>query len=188
MSFTTPAMRKLPGACSSSSGGGTGSAETGTAANGSASASSARTAVRMDHCMAELSLLQFRIRAQRVGAVGLFPRERGRGPRLAGAILVADLVRLAAEVAVSGGELVHRMDEVQHLQDAVGAQVEVLANEFLDLVIADLAGAEGGDRDRGRMRHADRVGHLHLAALGDAGGGDVLGDVARGVGGRAVDL
>ncbi len=38
------------------------------------------------------------------------------------------------------------------------------------------------------MRHADRIGHLHLATLGDAGGDDVLGDVARGVGGRTVDL
>ena len=38
------------------------------------------------------------------------------------------------------------------------------------------------------MRDADRVGDLNLAALGEAGGDDVLGDPARGVGGRAVDL
>ena len=38
------------------------------------------------------------------------------------------------------------------------------------------------------MRDADRVGDLDLAAVGEAGGDDVLGDVARGVGGRAVDL
>ena len=38
------------------------------------------------------------------------------------------------------------------------------------------------------MRDADRVGDLHLGAVGQAGGDDVLGDPARGVGGRAVDL
>ena len=39
-----------------------------------------------------------------------------------------------------------------------------------------------------RMRDADRVGDLELAAVGEAGGDDVLRDVARGVRGRAVDL
>ena len=38
------------------------------------------------------------------------------------------------------------------------------------------------------MGDADRVGDLDLAALGEAGGDDVLGDVAGRVGGRAVDL
>ena len=38
------------------------------------------------------------------------------------------------------------------------------------------------------MRHADRVGDLQLAAVGQAGGDDVLRHVARRVRGRAVDL
>ena len=38
------------------------------------------------------------------------------------------------------------------------------------------------------MRDADRVRDLHLAAIGEPGGDDVLRDVARRVGGRAVDL
>ena len=38
------------------------------------------------------------------------------------------------------------------------------------------------------MRDADRVRDLDLAAVGEPGGDDVLRDVARGVGGRAVDL
>src|SRR6185369_3295130 len=37
-------------------------------------------------------------------------------------------------------------------------------------------------------RHADRVADLNLAAVGNARGDDVLGDVARSVGGRAVDF
>src|SRR6185312_2389155 len=38
------------------------------------------------------------------------------------------------------------------------------------------------------VRHADRVADLYFAAVGDAGGDDVLGHVARGIGGRTVDL
>src|SRR5690606_507682 len=101
-----------------------------------------------------------------------------------GAVGVADLVRLAAEVAVGGGGLVHRVHQVQHLDDAVRTQVEVLADQLLDLRVRDAAGAEGGDRDRGGFGHADGVGHLHLALVGQAGGDHVLGHVAGGVGGR----
>ena len=49
-------------------------------------------------------------------------------------------------------------------------------------------GAEGLDEQADRVRLADRVGDLHLAARGQAGGDDVLGDPAHRVGGRAVDL
>src|SRR3546814_1316948 len=41
--------------------------------------------------------------AQFVGPVGLLPRERGGGLLLAGAVGVADLLGLAAEVTVAGG-------------------------------------------------------------------------------------
>ena len=52
----------------------------------------------------------------------------------------------------------------------------------------DRAGAERLERDRDGLRDADRVGDLDLAAVGEAGGDDVLRDVARRVRGRAVDL
>src|SRR5258708_1657148 len=39
-----------------------------------------------------------------------------------------------------------------------------------------------------RLGHADGIGELDRAALGEAGGDDILGEVTRGVGGRAVDL
>ncbi len=51
-----------------------------------------------------------------------------------------------------------------------------------------LAGAVGIDVDADRLGDADGVGELDLAPLGQAGGDDVLGDVAGHVGGRAVDL
>ena len=49
-------------------------------------------------------------------------------------------------------------------------------------------GAEGLDVETDRLRLADGVGHLHLAAPGQPGRDDVLGDPAHGVGGGAVDL
>src|SRR5690606_8661974 len=78
--------------------------------------------------------------------------------------------------------------QVEHGDDAVRAQVEVRADQLLDGLVVDPAGAEGGDRDRGRLGYADRVADLHLALARKAGGDHVLGDVARGVGGRPVDL
>jgi hypothetical protein len=64
----------------------------------------------------------------------------------------------------------------------------VLVDQRGDLVVTDDAGAFGVDRHVHRLGHADGVGHLDLALLGQAGGDDVLGHVARGVGGAAVDL
>src|SRR3546814_8772750 len=56
-------------------------------------------------------LLQLRGLAQFFGPVGLLPRERGGGLLLAGAVGVADLLGLAAEVAVAGGALVDRVHQ-----------------------------------------------------------------------------
>ncbi len=65
--------------------------------------------------------------------------------------------------------------------------VDALDRRF-DLVVADRAGAVGVDIERQRLRHADRIGELDRAALGEARGDDVLGEIARDVRGRAVDL
>ena len=52
----------------------------------------------------------------------------------------------------------------------------------------DFLGAEGFDQHADRIGHADRVGELHFAAVGESAGDDVLGDVARHVGCGAIDL
>ena len=67
-------------------------------------------------------------------------------------------------------------------------EAEDLADGRGDRLLGDGGGAEGLDHHRDRLGHADGVGHLHLAAGGQAGGHHVLGDVAPHVGGRAVDL
>ena len=52
----------------------------------------------------------------------------------------------------------------------------------------DLFGTEAVDHDADRMSHADGVGDLDLAAIGETGGHDVLGHVTSGVGSRTIDL
>ncbi len=78
--------------------------------------------------------------------------------------------------------------QAQVLAEGRRAKVEVLGHELLDLLDRDRLGPEGVDHHRDRVGDADGVGNLHLGAVGEAGGDDVLGHVAGGVGGRAVDL
>ena len=101
---------------------------------------------------------------------------------------VAGLEGLAAEVTIGGRQLIHGMQQVEHARDRVGTQIEMLAYQLDDLGIADLAGTEGIHRHGGRLGHADGIGDLDLAALGQARRDDVLGHVAASVGGAAVDL
>eukprot|EP01137_Pigoraptor_chileana_P029047 Opistho-2@13734 len=64
----------------------------------------------------------------------------------------------------------------------------MLLHQGGELVVRDHAGALGVDGHIHRTGHADRVGDLDLALARQAGGDDVLGHVAGGVSGRAVDL
>src|SRR5690606_18636698 len=95
---------------------------------------------------------------------------------------------LTAEVAVAGGGLVDGVEQVEHFGDAVGAQVEYLADGGHQFVVRHLAGAVGVDGNRGGLGDADGVGDLDLDPVGEAGGDDGLGRVAAGVGGGAVDF
>src|SRR5438309_3995067 len=111
--------------------------------------------------------------AQRLGLVRLLPGE---------------VVVVAAEVAVRRGLLVDRPVQLEVLPEGAGPQVEVLVDELGDLRLGHALGPVGLDHQRHRVRHADGVRDLDLAAVGQAGGHDVLRDVARRIGGRAVDL
>ena len=69
-----------------------------------------------------------------------------------------------------------------------GREREALPHQALEHAVGDAAGAEGVDVERHRLGDADGVGELHLDALGEAGGDQVLGHVPRHVAGRAIDL
>src|SRR5579859_2880644 len=111
--------------------------------------------------------------AERVGLVGPLPRE---------------VAVVAAEVPVRRGLRVDRAAQVEIAQDRGRAQVEVLADEVDDVRHGNRLGAERLDENRHRMRDADRVRDLDLAALREPGRDDVLRDVARRVCSRPVDL
>src|SRR6187401_1833064 len=63
-----------------------------------------------------------------------------------------------------------------------------LSDSQLAGVVADFAGAMGVDVQRQRLADPDRISELDGAAAGKAGGDDILGQIARGISGRAVDL
>jgi hypothetical protein len=91
-------------------------------------------------------------------------------------------------MAICGSLGVDRLVEIEVLADTARRQVHDLAQRGLDRRVVDLAGAVGIDIDRQRLRDADGIGKLDVAAIGDLGGNDVLGQIARGIGGGTVDL
>src|SRR5277367_4288905 len=102
--------------------------------------------------------------------------------------LPGELLFLAAEMTVGGRLLIDRPREIEHLAQPVGGEVEMGAHDLRELRVRQFPRAECLDHDGGRLRDPDRVGDLHLAALRQARGHDVLGNVARGVSGGTIDL
>ncbi len=84
--------------------------------------------------------------------------------------------------------LVDRPQQVEALDDGGGAQVEDVLDDLGQARVGQRARAVGVDRDGDRLREADRVGDLHERLVGQPRRDEVLGDVARRVGGRAVHL
>ena len=101
-----------------------------------------------------------------------------------------DHLVLSAHVAVGGGLYIHRLAELQLAFYRLGAQVEELADlpGYLTVGHLDAALAVGVDVDAHWLCNADGVAYLHQHLVGNAGGYHVLGDVACGVGCRAVNL
>src|ERR1700722_411250 len=99
-----------------------------------------------------------------------------------------ELLFLAAEMTVGGRLLINRPRKVKHLAQPVGGQVEMSAHDLRELCVRQFARAKRLNHDGGRLRDPDRVGDLHLAALRQARGHDVLGDVARSVGCGTINL
>src|ERR1019366_3328712 len=72
--------------------------------------------------------------------------------------------------------------------NALRGQLEIGAHQIGNLAFVNLRGAESIDQNANRLRYANGVSQLHFTAIGQSGGNDVLGDVARHVAGRAVNL
>src|SRR5918995_2833383 len=94
----------------------------------------------------------------------------------------------AAEMPECRGLPIDRAAHVELLDDRAGPQVEVLAHQPLDRLVAHLTGAKRLTHDRDGMGLADRVRNLQLESISQAGRHDVLGNVPRRVGAGAVDL
>ena len=90
---------------------------------------------------------------------------------------------------VGRGACVDRLVEIEVLADAARREIDQLAQHGLQLGDIDPVGIVAEvDVDRQRLRHADRVGELDRAAVGETGRHHVLGEIAGGIGGRAIDL
>ena len=107
------------------------------------------------------------------GFIGAFPCEFGLFP---------------AKVSVGRGFAVNRAEQVEHLYDTFGTQVEMFADKFNQFGFVQFAGAEGVDGNGSRLGDTDGVGNLNLALGGQACGDNVFGDIAAGVCGGAVNF
>ena len=91
-------------------------------------------------------------------------------------------------MAVRRSRTIDRAQQVEIADDRRRAQVEDFEHGLLDALVGEHPGAESLHEDTDGMRLADRVSHLHLAALGQTRGHDVLGHPAHGVRRGPVDL
>src|SRR5205085_11784135 len=97
-------------------------------------------------------------------------------------------VACAAEVSIGCGGPVNRAAEIQLLNDFFRREREKLAHEIGNLCFIDPTGPPRVDVNRDRFSDANRIGQLHFTFVCQAGGDYVLGDVARHVCGRTMDL
>src|SRR5688500_15099425 len=94
----------------------------------------------------------------------------------------------AAEVPVRGGRAVDRAPEVERADDLLRPQVPELGDPGGDDLVGRLPGPERVDHHADRLRDANRVRELDLAAARESRGDQVLGDPPRCVRPRAIDL
>ncbi len=106
--------------------------------------------------------------------------------------MLGDCLGVAAHVSVGGCLGVDGLAEVKSFLDGVGGHVETFHSfhHLGNLAVGevDAGGATGVDAEADRLCHADGVGYLHEGLTCDTGGNEVFGDVAGGIGCRAVDL
>src|SRR5437016_5751677 len=107
------------------------------------------------------------------GLVGLLPGE------------AAITARNAPEVPVPRRLLVDWTQQIQVPNDSARREREVFLHQLGDLILRQPRRVLAADGHADRLGDADGVGELHFGAVGQTGGDDVLGDVARHVAGGA---
>src|ERR1700730_10310957 len=93
-----------------------------------------------------------------------------------------------AKVSVSRSLTVDRAAQLQRVDNAFRGHMEIGSHQIGNCIGIHLAGTERVNQYAHRFGYADGVGELDLAAVGQAGSHDILGNVPRHVGRRAVDL
>src|SRR5690606_20324733 len=83
---------------------------------------------------------------------------------------------------------VDRTAQIQHLDDAGRAQIEVLTDDLYQLALAHLTRTERIDADRYRLSHTDRIGKLNLNLVRKSRSDDILRHITRGIGTGTVHL
>ena len=94
----------------------------------------------------------------------------------------------ATKVTVSSGFFVNRVQQIQHLNQAIRAQVEELAHQQGQLLRRHFFSTERFHHDRGRFSHADCVGNLNLTAISQTSGNNVFRDVTGCIGCGTVNF
>src|SRR5579872_1359137 len=102
--------------------------------------------------------------------------------------LPSEVSIVASEMAVGCGLLIDRTTQIQRVDDAPRRQFEVRTDDVRDDGWVNFLCTESLDQHADRIRDADSVGELDFAAVGESAGDHVLGDVARHVSSRAIDL
>ena len=91
-------------------------------------------------------------------------------------------------MSIGSGFSVDGPFKVQHIDEALGSEVEMLGDQFFDGLFTDCACAECVDADGSRFCDADSVRDLNFAASGQASGDDIFGNVSAGISCAAIDL
>ena len=91
-------------------------------------------------------------------------------------------------MTISRRGLIDRAQQIKHLHDSFGAQVEVFLDQLGNFLIRYFASAVGCYPNTGGFCYTDSVRNLDQAATGQARCHDIFGYITSGIGGGTVNL
>src|SRR5579859_3481278 len=90
----------------------------------------------------------------------------------------SELALFPPEVTISCSLLIDRPAQVERFDNPFGGELEVLADELLNLGLGQFSSAEGLDKNADWIGYTDGIRQLNLAALCQSRRDNVLGNVA----------